>query len=95
MHANSVANFINKPTRFPRGNQSGAPSLLDQFYCNRLNSIENIGLLVNDISDHVPIIVTIAINPHKTSSTDLNPYIRDFKSFDQVKFNQSLSEFVV
>ena len=43
MHANSALNFVNKPTRFPRGNQLGEPSLLDHFYCNRLNSIENIG----------------------------------------------------
>ena len=95
MHANSTVNFVNKPTWFPRGAQWGSPSLLDHFYCNKLNSIDNFGLLVNDISDHVPIVVTIAIKPKKTSPTELNPYIRDFKNFDQDQFNQSLSEFVI
>ena len=65
MHANSAVNLINKPTRFPRGRQWGAPSLLDHFYTNNLNSIRNIGLFSTDISDHMPIVSTINMGAKK------------------------------
>ena len=56
------------PTRFPRGDQLGAPSLLDHFYTNRENTVYNIGLLVSDISDHFPIIATIGLDPKVINS---------------------------
>lgn len=50
MHSQSCVNLINKPTRFPRGEQIGTPSLLDHFYTNQISKVKNIGLLVDDIS---------------------------------------------
>ena len=92
MYANSAINLINKPTRFPRGAQSGSPSLLDHVYTNKQNTFKNIGLLINHISDHMPIVATVAIRPNKMNTNNLNPYIRDFKNFDIEKFNQSLCQ---
>ena len=69
MHSNSTVNLINKPTWFPRGRQRGAPSLLDHFYTNQTAKVTNIGLLVNDISDHLPIVATISMQTKKFNKT--------------------------
>ena len=92
MHSHSTVNLINKPTRFPRGDQSGSPSILDHFYTNQLSKIKNVGLLVDDTSDHFPIVTTIRLHSKK-QPFHLSPYIRDFKKFDIVSFNQSLAQF--
>ena len=60
IHSHSVVNLINKPTRFPIGAQLGSPTLLDHFYTNKPNKVRHIGLLVNDISDHFPIVTVIS-----------------------------------
>jgi len=93
MHSYSLVNLINRPTRFPRGEQIGAPSLIDHFYTNKINTASNIGLLVSDISDHFPIIATLNIDPRTTKNRKLNPYIRDFRNFNSEEFNESLSRF--
>ena len=95
MHANSTVNLINKPTWFPRGKQIGKPSLLDHFYTNKVHTVKNIGLLVNGISDHTPIIATISLHTKKNSMHSPNPYIRDFRNFDSEKFNAALARFTV
>ncbi len=60
IHSHSTVNLINKPTRFPVGAQLGSPTLLDHFYTNKPNKVRHVGLLVNDISDHFPIITIIS-----------------------------------
>ena len=95
MHANSTINMINKPTRFPRGRQRGDPSLLDHFYTNNTNSVTNIGLFSHSLSDHLPFVATISLHPKKPKPEFINPFIRDFRNFDQEKFNESLDRFVV
>ena len=77
MYSHSAVNLINLPTWFPRGKQPGAPSLLDHFYTNQVNTVKNIGLLINDISDHLPIVATISAHAKKIQIEDLHPYIRD------------------
>ena len=93
MHSHSAVNLINLPTWFPRGKQPGAPSLLDHFYTNQVNTVKNIGLLINDISDHLPIVATISAHAKKIQIENLYPYIRDFKKFNSEDFNKSLREF--
>ena len=93
MHSFSLVNLINKPTWFPRGKQRGAPSLLDHFYTNKVNTVANVGLHISDITDHMPIVATIGIPSKKNVMQNLNPYIRDFRNFDKEKFNESLSHF--
>ena len=94
MHSYSVINLINKPTRFPQGAQPGSPSLLDHFYTNQPNKVTNIGLLVNHITDHFPIVATISINSKKIHGNNINPYIRDFRNFDIESLNRSLNNFI-
>ena len=43
---------INKPSRFPIGNQAGTPSLLDHIWINRFDRCVS-GLLLHDSTDHV------------------------------------------
>ncbi|MCP4493505.1 MAG: hypothetical protein GY820_40300 [Gammaproteobacteria bacterium] len=93
MNSNSLANLINKPTRFPRGDQLGAPSLIDHFYTNRIDIISNIGLFVSDISDHFPIVATVCFDPKNNRNIPMSPYVRDFRNFDTDKFNESVSRF--
>ena len=93
MHANSAVNLINKPTRFPEGNQHGSPSLLDHYYTNSINLVKNVGLLIADISDHLPIFTTISMHAKKVSVNDLHPYIRDYSNFNSEAFNESIRRF--
>ena len=68
MHSYSYVNLINRPSRFPRGRQRGAPSILDHFYTNNINSVTNIGLLDSDLSsDHRLIVATISVEPKKNN----------------------------
>ena len=94
MYSYSTVNFINKPSRFPQGAQPGSPSILDHFYTNQPNKVTNIGLLVNNITDHFPIVATISVNSKKIQGNDIYPYIRDFRKLDIQSLNESLSSFV-
>ena len=93
MHANFAVNLINKPTRFPRERQYGSPSILDHFYTNTLNCVQNIGLLSTDISDHLPIIAIINMQAKKMCFNEPYPYIRDFRNVSSFEFNKFLREF--
>ena len=93
IHSHSVVNLINKPTRFPIGAQLGSPTLLDHFYTNHPNKIGNIGLLVHDISDHFPIVAIINENIKKIEESDVCPYVRDFRGFNEDAFKNSLLHF--
>ena len=92
IHSYSAVNLINKPTRFPVGAQLGSPTLLDHFYTNKPNKVRHIGLLVNDISDHFPIVAIIS-EKMKVTNKDVYPYVRDFRNFNISDFQSSLSEF--
>ena len=93
MYSNSAVNLVNKPTRFPRGDQWGTPSLLDHFYTNQPSKVKNLGLLTDDVSDHFPIVATISMHACRDKNNNVSPYIRDFRNFDNDAFNNSLSEF--
>ena len=66
---------------------------MDHYYTNTINSVKNIGLLVTDISDHLPIIATVTMQVKKVTISDPYPYVRDFKNFDSDEFNNSISNF--
>ena len=46
MHSNSAVNLVNKPTRFPRGDQWGSPYVLDHFYTNEVAKVNTWGYLL-------------------------------------------------
>lgn len=48
---------ITKPTRFPVGEQRGAPSLIDHIWCNKLTNYRS-GIITCDITDHLPSFIT-------------------------------------
>ena len=93
VHSYSTVNLVNKPTWFPRGNQIGSPSILDHFYTNQISKVNKFGLLVDDISDHFPIIATISMRA-KIHPSQVSTHIRDFRNFDIDSFNNSLGQFI-
>ena len=40
MYSHNASMLINKPTRFPIGNQTGSPSILDHFYTNDVGKVK-------------------------------------------------------
>ena len=51
---------ISRPTRFPIGNQTGSPSLLDHIFTNFHHNFQT-GILHYDISDHLPVFINIPL----------------------------------
>ena len=88
-HATQV---IDMPTRFPYGNQNGRPSLIDHLYTNTSSRIEKIGLILSDITDHLPII-TILRTDNRYQKFDNFEYVRDFNTVNIEDFNNSIKEF--
>ena len=93
MHSHNIVNFINKPTRFPIGEQPGSPSILDHFYTNKPNKIKHVGILPFGSTDHYPVVAIISVKPKKIQVRNIYPYIRDFRNFDCDAFNESLINF--
>lgn len=53
MHSMNFLPYITKPTRFPRGNQVGGPSLIDHVWYNKYDNAKS-GILLFDHTDHLP-----------------------------------------
>ena len=92
MFSNFCVNMINKPTRFPRGDQIARPSILDHFYTNHTESIREIGIMYNSITDHRPVFAIIGEKLNRKNKKD-DIYVRDYKNFNREAFNRSLSNF--
>ena len=86
-------NMINKPTRFPIGNQHGSPSILDHFWTNVPSRVEKVDLIENPISDHRPTLAIVKMNKSVTNKAPRNYFIRDMENFDLEAFNNSLFTF--
>ena len=93
MHMQGALNLINKPTRFPIGNQSGSPSLLDHWWTNQPMLVNSLDLIIDPISDHRPIFAIIKSNLSKSKLGLNNRYIRDMNNFSVEEFNESLLDF--
>lgn len=59
LYSKSFNCLIDKPTRFPRGNQLSNPSCLDMIWTNNLH-VNSTGILDYDQSDHLPTFCTVA-----------------------------------
>jgi len=68
MNSLSFLPHITKPTRFPTGCQAGTPSLLDHIWFNRLYPCIS-GIMISNISDHMPNFVIILNQDLGTPST--------------------------
>ena len=90
-NANSYM-MINKPTRFPIGEQRGAPSLIDHLYVNDPDLVTTSGLITSDISDHMPIFSVFKTGINKNAMTE-RYLINDFSNFSIDVFHNELSKF--
>ena len=93
MHSLSAVNVVNKPTRFPRGDQRGDPSLLDHLWTNQPHHISKVNLIIDPISDHTPMTFSISMNKKVSKTYPSNIFTRDWSHFRSDEYNDSLIEF--
>ena len=89
--ANSFISLIDKPTRFPRGNQLSAPSCLDMIWTNNL-SFKSAGILHYDQSDHLPAFCTLESNSPTLENGKIKVETRPFSECNLSKFIDKISE---
>ena len=93
MHSLNAMSMIDKPTRFPIGNQIGDPSLLDHLWTNQPAHVDSIDLIINPISDHRPTLVILKVCASRRKIIPKSYYIRDMTNFNLEAFNESLFNF--
>ena len=76
---------ISKPTRI----QNGKHSLLDNFYINHLSSYYKSGVIIDDLSDHFPVFLTLSV---KFPKNEQKPAMK--KVFDKNKIAE-LNQYLV
>ena len=79
--------LITRPTRFPIGQQTGEPSLLDHMYINFTDPIVT-GILHHEVTDHLPIFLNLAL-PKKIKQNFVVKY-REFTEFNNESFTRNL-----
>ena len=85
MHTSGCNNIIDKATRI---NKSTA-TLIDHVYTNDLSSKLVPGLIISDISDHLPVFTQIVMN---NSVSNPNHWkLRDMHRFDRQQFLYELN----
>ena len=94
MHSLNALNLINKPTRFPRGNQRGDPSLLDHLWTNQPHHISKVDLIKHPISDHTLSVFSIELNKKVSKTYQNNIFTHDWTNFRSDDFNDSLFDFL-
>ena len=77
--------LISKPTRIT----AETSTLLDHMYTNNVSGFNKSDILVDDISDHLPVMVSCNLNIPKYVSDD--SYIRDSKGFIMENFLEDLA----
>ena len=78
--------LIDKPTRITHS----TASCIDHFYTNdQVNKIK-IGILINDITDHLPLLINIRTHTHKIQPEKYK--YRSFKNFDLDLFLEDVSK---
>ena len=94
MYSYNAIMLVNKPTRFPIGNQHGDPSIIDHFYTNDPLSIKKFGIIPNSISpDHYGLFAIIENVTTKKERKKANIFIRDYKNANINALRESLSLF--
>ena len=67
----------------------GKGSIIDHLYTNNLHTIKNIGINVNDITDHYPLFAIFKENVKRFSSNETQ-IRRDYKNFDPKIFSRDV-----
>ena len=79
LYSVTCCNIINIPTRI----RDSSAALIDRMYTNMLQNEVHGGVLICDISDHLPIFCTVLVKPqHKLRS--IKKLVRDLKSLIQI-----------
>ena len=68
METYGASMLINKPTRYPIGNQNGNPAILDHLYTNSPKNVINHGIIVNDMRDNYPFFPILQYTSEKNST---------------------------
>ena len=89
LFSRSFIPLINKPTRFPRGNQLSVPSCLDMIWTNNL-SPKSAGILYYDQSDHLPAFCTMDLDQNDNDKIKIET--RPFSENNLVMFEAKLAE---
>ena len=71
---------ISKPTRIQREHES----LIDNIFLNDFKTLKSSGILLEDLSDHLPIFIDLHIH-EKKSSSKTNVSIFDFRRIDELR----------
>ena len=75
VYSNEVYSLITKPARFT----STSATILDHIYTNAIQNLCRSGVLIFDISDHLPTFCLIKNNCQKARASDCVRMIRDVK----------------
>ena len=74
--------LITKPTRFPVGNSSGDPSLIDHIWTNSYSNYSS-GILLCDVTDHHPIFLHLDCTPRNNDLVEIRFRVHDEGSMDK------------
>ena len=83
--------MIDKPTRFPRGNQLSDPSCLDMIWTNNLD-LKSAGIIYYDQSDHLPTFCTMNSDPIASDNEKIKIETRPFSENGLSRFKAKLTE---
>ena len=87
-HSLGFSALINQPTRFymVEGSNHVGCSTLDHIITNTGSNCSNTGILVSDVSDHLPIFASLKLTNSKTNRFQ-NTFRRSFSDDKKDKFN--------
>ena len=91
LYSKSFVSLIDKPTRFPRGNQLSDPSCLDMIWTNNLG-LKSAGIIYYDQSDHLPTFCTMNSDPIASDNEKIKIETRPFSENDLSRFKAKLTE---
>ena len=91
LYSKSFISLIDKPTRFPRGNQQSYPSCLDMIWTNNLG-VNSAGIIRYDQSDHLPTFCTVDSNSIIPENEKIKIETRPFSESNLSKFVAKLND---
>ena len=94
MYSYNAIMLVNRPTRFPIGDQPGDPSIIDHFYTNDPQSIKKFAIVATGISpDHFGLLAIIENTSEIKKKKAHDFLIRDYKNTNIPALREELSLF--
>ena len=88
IYSKGCCNIINKPTRITES----SATLIDHIYTNATNNITSRGILIFEISHHMPTFCTLSLSPINNPKKVL---IREIKNFDKESFLNNVNDLAI